>query len=624
MAPRKAKADAATSGKGSANATAPSKQAIDSKVTKAKAPTRKPSTTKTEKKAPTTKAKTAKSNTTKTTTKKSMPNGVASEKPIKKNNSTSSHTTTTTEKAETKIKEKVEKAPSGASKATTAKATAEPAVKKPSTMAQETKKRKSEEEHATGAPVARPVKKARTAAPRVIINEAPTERLNVYVCGEGSSGELGLGAAKNAVDVKRPRLNVLLAADTVGVVQIAVGGMHVAALTHDNRVLTWGVNDQGALGRDTTWGGGMRDIDDSGSESGSESGLNPRECTPDAVSNSYFPEGTKIVELAASDSATYALTDDGFVYGWGTFRSNDGILGFNQDVQIQHTPLLLPELKKITHIVAGANHILALTDKGNVFAWGSGQQNQLGRRVVERTKKNGLVPREFGLPRSKISFVECGSYHSFAIDKAGKVWTWGLNNFGETGVSEGAGEDDAVVLAPAVVKSLNGRGVVQINGGTHHSIAVTKDNECLVWGRMDGHQMGMKLADLPKEDLVFDEKNRPRILKTPTVVPGKPPPPPLLRFYYLVLSKYKLGLKVKYATAGSDASLAITTDGQAYSWGFSANYQTGQGTTEDVEVATLIDNTALRGKKLNWAAAGGQFSVFTAAVDEQKPLVNGN
>ncbi len=81
---------------------------------------------------------------------------------------------------------------------------------------------------------------------------------------------------------------------------------------------------------------------------------------------------------------------------------------------------------------------------------------------------------------------------------------------------------------------------------------------------------------------------------------------------------------MKYATAGSDTSLAITTDGKAYSWGFSANYQTGQGTTDDVEVATHIDNTALRGKKLNWAGAGGQFSVFTSAVDEQQPMVNGN
>lgn len=158
--------------------------------------------------------------------------------------------------------------------------------------------------------------------PKVVINEAPKTRLNVFVCGEGSSGELGLGTAKNVIDVKRPRLNQLLAADKVGVVQLAVGGMHCVALTHDNKIFTWGVNDQGALGRDTAWEGGYKDVDDnSDSDSDDEdSGLNPREATPTAIPASAFPEGTVFVEVAAADSSSFALTDDGQVYGWGTFR----------------------------------------------------------------------------------------------------------------------------------------------------------------------------------------------------------------------------------------------------------------------------------------------------------------
>lgn len=86
------------------------------------------------------------------------------------------------------------------------------------------------------------------------------------------------------------------------------------------------------------------------------------------------------------------------------------------------------------------------------------------------------------------------------------------------------------------------------------------------------------------------------------------------------------GITCKYATAESDHSIAITTDGQAYSWGFSANYQTGQGTDEDIETATLIDNTAIRGKQMNWAGAGGQYSVLTGIADQASavaPKVNG-
>lgn len=170
--------------------------------------------------------------------------------------------------------------------------------------------------------------KAKPAPKKVVICHAPTDRLNVYVFGEGSSGELGLGTAKNAIDVKRPRLNALLPADTVGVVHIACGGMHVAALTHDGKVLTWGVNDQGALGRDTKWEGGLRDVGESDNESdaGSDSGLNPYESTPAAITT--FPEGTVIVKLSAGDSHTLALTDEGLVYGWGTFR----VSHFQQEV----------------------------------------------------------------------------------------------------------------------------------------------------------------------------------------------------------------------------------------------------------------------------------------------------
>ena len=176
-----------------------------------------------------------------------------------------------------------------------------------------------QEEEASRAP-----KKVRASKPTKdseVINQAPTEKLDVYVFGEGSAGELGLGTAKNAIDVKRPRLNPLLSAADVGVVQLSCGGMHVAALTHDNQILTWGVNDDGALGRDTSWDGGLRDMDKDEEDSDDEdSGLNPMESTPTAIASTSFPEGTIFTQVAASDSCTLAVTDTGLVYGWGTFR----------------------------------------------------------------------------------------------------------------------------------------------------------------------------------------------------------------------------------------------------------------------------------------------------------------
>ena len=142
--------------------------------------------------------------------------------------------------------------------------------------------------------------------------------------GEGSGGELGLGP-RNATDVVRPRLNTLLDADKVGVVDIAAGGMHAVALTHGGHVLTWGVNDNHALGRETAWDGGTREIadgdgDGDASEDESEDGeLNPYESTPIAIPAESFGKSARIVQVTAADSASFALTDKGLVYGWGTF-----------------------------------------------------------------------------------------------------------------------------------------------------------------------------------------------------------------------------------------------------------------------------------------------------------------
>jgi regulator of chromosome condensation len=160
-------------------------------------------------------------------------------------------------------------------------------------------------------------------------NTAPTQRLDIYVFGSGEYGELGLGSVKRSgkkpTGVRRPRLNDLLDAKTVGVVQLDVGGMHSIALTHDNRIYTWGVNDNGALGRDTTWEAPEIEIDENPEDSSDEeddddTGINPRESTPEAIPLDSFDEGAVFVQVAATDSASFALTNSGRVYGWGTFR----------------------------------------------------------------------------------------------------------------------------------------------------------------------------------------------------------------------------------------------------------------------------------------------------------------
>lgn len=163
--------------------------------------------------------------------------------------------------------------------------------------------------------------KARVNKPKVVINQAPTEAVVVFVCGSNEQGCLGFGADKKIDSVYRPRLNTILSA--AGVVQIAVGGMHSIALTQDNKLLSWGVNDLGALGRDTVWEGAWVEPNAEKEDSDSDneaSGLNPKESTPMEIDTAMFPAGTIFTQVAAGDNASFALTDGGLLYGWGTFK----------------------------------------------------------------------------------------------------------------------------------------------------------------------------------------------------------------------------------------------------------------------------------------------------------------
>ncbi|PTB77309.1 RCC1/BLIP-II [Trichoderma longibrachiatum ATCC 18648] len=241
-------------------------------------------------------------------------------------------------------------------------------------VVEEPQPKKSKTEKAPRAAAVPKVKKSAYPEIGKKINEAPTQVLDIYVFGEGTSGELGLGSkrvgGKKPIDVKRPRLNENLSAKTVGVVQIACGGMHAVALTRDNKILTWGVNDQGALGRDTTWEGGLRDADkadDSDSEDEDDTGINPKESTPIALSEDNFAPGTKfvqvvaklsgIVAVAAGTDNSFAISKDGKAYSWGFSSNYQTGQGTIEDI---HVPTLIDNTatrdKKIIGAGAGGQY----------------------------------------------------------------------------------------------------------------------------------------------------------------------------------------------------------------------------------------------------------------------------
>lgn len=245
----------------------------------------------TDKKAPSTK----KSATTATTAKKAS----QSKKPLQE----AKANTSAKRKADADLEEKPQGKKAKQTESTTP-TKKQRDIKKPSTRAPKP------------APAPKPPKK------KVVINTAPTTRLDVFAFGTNSNAELGMGTTFQKADCPRPKFNTVLS--DAGVVEVSAGGMHGVALTHDNKVLTWGVNDQGALGRNTDgWEGGVVDMEkaeDSDSDEDAEIEVNPKEATPTSIDLSGVESGTVFTQVVAADSASFALTDEGLVYGWGTFR----------------------------------------------------------------------------------------------------------------------------------------------------------------------------------------------------------------------------------------------------------------------------------------------------------------
>jgi regulator of chromosome condensation len=266
--------------------------------------------------------------------------------------------------------------------------------------------------------------------------------------------------------------------------------------------------------------------------------------------------------------------------------------------------------------------MLALDSHGAIYAWGCGEQSQLGRPIMDSYRTIALAPSLVRIPgtrgKNKIISIAAGQFNSFALTATGGVYAWGLNNFAQTGIAPAPADEDGeqdprslIVPKPKRVESLSTytisssdsdekEHITALAGGNHHSLALTSSGTVLSFGRCDSSQAGVPLSSVPKEHLVFDDRGNARILAVPTPITALK------------------GKGVRFVATGIDNSIAVTGDGKAYSWGFSANYRTGLGTEDEIEEPTLLENGVVKGKKIVWAGCGGQFSVLagTPAEDE--------
>ena len=163
------------------------------------------------------------------------------------------------------------------------------------------------------------------------ISAALSEEGNIYLFGKTKGGALGSGGKTFTTNLTLP---TLFEFQDLKFKHVSCGKNHVAAVTTDGRVVTWGNPDNGKLGHGEKIVG---------------KGYKPKNYAD--RSEVDFAAGDledkKVKSVECGFNITVALTEDGDVYSWGSGK--EGAIGHG-DWENSFTPKKIEGLKNIVKI----------------------------------------------------------------------------------------------------------------------------------------------------------------------------------------------------------------------------------------------------------------------------------
>ncbi len=264
-------------------------------------------------------------------------------------------------------------------------------------------------------------------------------------------------------------------------------------------------------------------------------------------------------EVAAGQINSYAIKEDGTLWGWGS--NGFGQLGNGTSPFFSLVPVQVgtSTWKKVE---TGSGHTVAIKQDGTLWAWGNNEKATLG----DGTFVDKSIPT---LINSSTNWkaISCSNSRNIAVKEDGTLWVWGMNSPG-LGVI-GSGSSVSHITVPTQIGTeTNWKEAVS---GTGHFLALKNDGTLWAWGGGGNGKLGNG-----SEVSFF----------LPT----------------------QIGTDTNWVTLAADNqySLGIKTDGTLWAWGQNFNGVLGNGTQTNLLVPTQITTDT------NWAAIAASFAATIA------------
>jgi len=368
----------------------------------------------------------------------------------------------------------------------------------------------------------------------------PAENITVYVKWEINQYDVTYYYMPEDFD---PMTDVsLMPGETI--TQIVAGSNHSLSITSTGRVFAWGGNGLGQLGDGTTTNKTI-----------------PVEITE----NFNLSTGEKITSIFLGGWHSSALTSTGRVFAWGSNyygQLGDGT-STNRNTPIDITSSFnLNEDEIITDLFLGRYQSSALTANGRLFTWGLNDLKQILHYEIGNIDTPREILNRFSLSdNERIISISFGGSHSSAITSTGRIFTWGGYNFsGQLGHSVIGGVYGSSMREITSGFNLDDNEIItQVSLGDDHSSAITSNGRVFAWGNNSNGQLGDGTTS------------------------NKFAPTEITACFGLAT-----GETVTQIVAEGHHSLAITSTGRVFAWGYNIYGQLGDGTTTDKSTPTNI------------------------------------